>query len=244
MKQLLAISTLLIPICLFAQGFGSFSHDQPFLGGGSASSGDVMPRRNLAFWWVASDLSSSPVSIWTDRIQGRNLTQATGANQPTLTNGAGINFTGAQWMELTNTINLTKGDALLVVARPMASTGTFAEIVFASGAGFGYFWLNSSDLDFNDSGGVIVTPVSFNKNYELLYAGTNGIITLYTNGVVGPAFALTQTATFSLISKHTSQPYYFNGRIEEIAIWTNVAFLTSQEVAEVHQGVTNRWIFP
>ncbi len=50
MKRLLAITALLIPIYLFAQGFGSFSHDQPFLAGSQSSSVPSLLPNLFEYW--------------------------------------------------------------------------------------------------------------------------------------------------------------------------------------------------
>ncbi len=251
MKLSLLISIILTPACLLSQGFGSFSRDQPYLA--SSQSSFPLPTRALGFWWVASDITNSPVQIWQDRIQGRNFIQPTGASQPFWTNSLGVNFTGSQSMYLTNTIALSASDAVLIVTRPMANTGDYAEILFGQTNGFGFFWINffggAADLNYLDSTTTISTPVGLNKNYEILLAGTNNLGNglIYTNGIASITDGTANGRSIVRIGVGGDGPqtgYFFNGRIEEIAIWTNVVLLTAQEIASIHQGVTNRWIFP
>ena len=50
MKRLLALAAICLPIFLFAQGFGSFSHDQPFFAKDAAASG-ITPQTLAANHW-------------------------------------------------------------------------------------------------------------------------------------------------------------------------------------------------
>lgn len=68
---------------LHGQGFGSFSHDQPYFAKDVVTSTGVTPADKARWWWVASDLTADArVSIWTDRISGATLTNADSSTQP------------------------------------------------------------------------------------------------------------------------------------------------------------------
>lgn len=230
-------------ICAMFSG----AQEIPFFAADSASSTPALPTRGLAFWWVASDLTNSPVQIWQDRIQGRNLVQATAANQPSWTNNLGVNFTGNQFMDLTNTIPLLINSAWMVVVRPMTNNAQYEGIIFA-GASFNLLFFNffagASQFLYGDSTQVI-GEIALNKNYEFMYAGTNGpsITLIYTNGVQASSVSFT-SGTMQRIGNDTTHTYYLNGRIQEIAIWTNVSILTPSEISQAYQHVTNSWIFP
>lgn len=101
---------------LHGQGFGSFSHDQPFLAADAATStASTPPRTNLQAWWHWEDVNTYATN-WVDRITGYSLTQAVVAVAGT-NDGVGIYFTGTA--HATNEyvdIFSSKGVATFIVA--------------------------------------------------------------------------------------------------------------------------------
>ncbi len=250
MKRLLALASLLIPITLFSQGFGSFSHDQPFLAA-NISSGVSDPTNALPFgigyWWVASDLSSSPVSTWTDRVSGFILKQTSGANQPTWTTN-GVRFTAASsqfmvtngtpgifWKFLNTAGNL--GDTMLIIL-DRASTGE--QYVFSqNGGGQILGWFSGAAGLWNISATSFGTTTT-GKWYDFLYAGTNAAaFNIYTNGVLGVNSAMNARSPSDFGRLNTPTGFYYDGTIKEIIVWTNVIGFTSVQASNIHWYSTN-----
>jgi hypothetical protein len=73
MKQLLALSAICLPVYLFAQGFGSFSHDQPYLAKDRTASGSFdwqtpfMDYRVNVGVAAVSLTNGAPVTAWTNQ---------------------------------------------------------------------------------------------------------------------------------------------------------------------------------
>lgn len=69
---------LLLPLSCFAQGFGSFAQDQPFLAATAPSGPNDDPTNGIAgciFWGVATNcttVNSTNVKIWTDQSGNNN----------------------------------------------------------------------------------------------------------------------------------------------------------------------------
>ncbi len=55
MKKLLLVIVVCVPLYLIAQGFGSFSHDQPFLAKDFISGSSTNPFSNAQYWYTASN---------------------------------------------------------------------------------------------------------------------------------------------------------------------------------------------
>lgn len=188
MKRLFAFLFLLLPIYLFAQGFGSFSHDQPFFANstGIASIPGIPPV--LAFHWKASDISSNdPVATWTDRVSGFNLVQTNSLFQPTNDSTYGVCFDGTKSLEFATTLKIPTNSS-----------------VFVSG----YF----SSVPHNQ---IIV--YSTNGNEGLYINATNQVITRYAGNdygrtsVLNPTNLLTVGYTTRLVSGNLSVVSYTNG---------------------------------
>ena len=257
MKRLLLFSAFCIPIYLFAQGFGSFTHDQPFFSKDriSAQSDTNNPLTfGIAYHWVASDLSNSPVDTWTDRIQGIPWVQTTAGNRPTWTTN-GVRFTSASSQYFTTnggtgmnwklgTGGSAHGDALLIII-DRASLGekyilgksiNTPFLGVSSDAG-GTKWYNS---------GANWGSTTTCQWYDYLFAGTNagtGLYVHYTNGVVGLSgnpLSFGQPTWFGRLDFGG----YWDGTVKELIIWTNVGFFngfTSAQVSNVHFYATNTY---
>ncbi len=250
MKRLIALSAILLPICLFSQGFGIFSRDQPFFAKdiSTVSSPTNSLLAGIGYWWVASDLTNSPVTTWTDRVSGFILKQPTVANQPTWsTNGVRFAVASTQYLVTNGSPpivwrlgpSVDYGDAILVIL-DRASTGDTTVIGPTTPGGrilafdFGAnAWDNGSGSQF----GITTTG----QWYDYLYAGTNfaGAYATYTNGVL--AF----TGAASKHSPHIfgggSSGASFDGTIKEIIVWTNIAGTTSLQASNIHWYATNTY---
>ncbi len=104
MKRLLALAALLIPICLFSQGFGSFSHDQPFFATSLSSGGNTFPTTNLLIWYEADVQTYSDPSSTIPSTNGGVVLRWT--NQATNTfDGTAFTDGGSSPKYYTNQVN-------------------------------------------------------------------------------------------------------------------------------------------
>jgi len=115
--------------------FGGYSTDQPFLSNSGA--GGVAPNlQNVAYRWVASDVSNSTVSTWTDRIQGATFEQGEVAARPTASSNY-ISIDATHW--LTNTVlpysNTNLAFGLIINMSAASFTGTQPGIWMSDPAG-------------------------------------------------------------------------------------------------------------
>lgn len=247
MKRYLLLQLLLLPLWLFAQGFGSFSSDQPFFAKDVAASSAPSLPSGIAFRWVASDLTNTPVALWTDRIQGRNLVQATGANQPTWsTNSLVFDNSGSQFMTLTNPVSLNMGatgtNALLVVYSANQINIT-KWVIDSDDAGHDAFlWQNFGGSMF--AGAVNLGPqAAAGKNREYLYGGSQNPFANnhYTNGLFVVASS-TYNAFWTYLGRKENGTFPWWGTVKEIVVWTNVtSSFSTNEVAQIHNYVTNTY---
>ena len=100
MKRLLALTAVLIPLYLFAQGFGSFSHDQPFFAKDASGSAfgpcslplavDPSGSNTLYSMWIQDDIAYTnkvnDTNAWVDRLNCVPLRLATSLDSIAPTN--------------------------------------------------------------------------------------------------------------------------------------------------------------
>ncbi len=257
MKRLLALAALLLPIYLFAQGFGSFSHDQPFLAA-SATSGGSEPGTNILFqytnmyrWWVASDIpyQGAVTSQWLDRIVSSPMAQGNPVFRPTNTSG-GVDFQSGTYF--TNPVIAVGGAA----SRPMflfiVTMNTNASWLWggAPGPGTGFF-LNpgasgGTMLYLDGAAGTKSAALGFPTNVTtdfLMFEQD-----FYTNGVMNKTNLANNLGggapldTFGWGPINTGYP--MRGLIREIIVWTNTALarpISSTVLSNLHFYATNRY---
>lgn len=189
----------------------------------------------IAFRWKASDLSSSPVSIWTDEIQGNNFT-ASGALRPTW-DANGVHFTGtpAQYMVTTNVTVGLWGALLAVVSY---TTVGQEQIIGGSGRIVGNVGVPGQWVNICGGGNFGATTTS--QYYDFI--GTTVYFSrVYTNGVVGIIPACVSSDIWTYIGQYSSgEPFY--GTLREIIVWTNVLnFTNAANIALVHKYATNTY---
>ena len=205
-----------------------------------ASPDSVLPS-GIAFRWEASDLLSSPVSIWTDRIQSRNWVQTTALNKPT-TNGSltipGVNFDGVNQF-LTST-NLASASWNFLLVMKMADVSSQHMLLGDSTVGGHIYVGMSSPGAFYEGnfGGNAVNPIG-NLTYDMI--GIQG--KMYTNGISAWSVALTywnDVTTISAVGATAAGAWKFSGTIYKFIVWTNQgATWTSTTVSNVHWYATN-----
>ena len=234
------LGLLLLFVCCctaFAQ-FGALT-DQPFVAGDSSV--DQLLSFSIGYHWDYTNLSDGAVSDWIDSASGYHWTQASGASQPTKDSN-GVTFAGSHWLDASNTIRCSTAPDNLDVFLVVLKVDTFpGGTILASG--------NQVDLGFDSSQwynpagywGTIVTGVWI----DYVYAGTTVITPYhYTNGVVAKVSDVLHSHTLSYVGRITAGTgAYFNGKVKEVIIWTNVTGFTTNQVANIHQYVTNKYGF-
>jgi hypothetical protein len=201
----------------------------------------------LALWWNSSDLSSSPVETWTDRVQGYNLKQTTAASKPTWSTN-GVDFDGADdYFNGTNIIgglygtDTTKLGAWLVVfqTRDLASA---SQLILGNTGSGGDHFLRIDNSRICDGGSTCFDFTSTNfvdyftvtTNYPPQEAGA------YTNGVHAVNYGVGATFGGSgvvYVGIGSSFAVPFEGIIREMICWTNVIW-TPTMISNVHKYVT------
>lgn len=194
----------------------------------------------IRFRWVASDLNSSPVSSWTDRITGSVMTQSTSGNKPTW-DATGVKFDGVDdFLTLTNFVAGDAADNWGVLVVMKLNVTTANQIILGNlSAGQIYLGLASADYFYESVGGstsigpLPTTPFDFlactTTNASNKYrCYTNGLTAFqsgtidWNNGVAWPRLG----------RGNGNGP--FNGTIKEIIVWTNYTFTVSQ-ISRIHQ---------
>lgn len=249
MKRLLALIALCLPIYLFAQGFGSFSHDQPYLAKdiSSASSAPDPQIYGAKYWWRFHDMpTNSFVTNWSDTISGSIWTNGSvGATRPT-NSSLGVYFTRASSQNLTNFGNpeiATNSTHFLIINRT-ATTSFQYMLSYDTGGGFNIAWytLGSLFLEF-DAIPYVNGQIANNSwtDIALVIKKPDQTMTYYTNGVpalTNTLISLTTPRWWKLMGGHSSGGYY-GGYIREVADWTNS--LSASNVMVMHQYATNKY---
>lgn len=199
----------------------------------------------LQLWLDAADTSTiglsgsgSNVSQWNDKSgNGRNVTQATLASQPSLTNGY-INFTGSQFMANSVSTNFGDSGTLFLVASGNTSATVRCPLNIRSGTklqvGF-YLFVNTSAYSYNS-----VTNHNFNGSgiqSLSIYTNTRSSPSLplfSSNGSVATSYdgrdPNSYTFTPEIRIGNVDGSYPFIGNIAEI-IYYNVFLTTAQRQA-------------
>jgi hypothetical protein len=270
MKRLLALAAVLLPVYLFAQGFGSFSHDQPYLSAGASSGVVALPMLpDIRFRWVASDVSvDGPVTNWFDRIASVPLSQTVIAHRPTKSLG-GVYFANASATDIravTNTSAMTFNSisqAILIVT-------SNALPVFTGANNYGNFWVENSNgygfrlkdnnagsitWEFDNNGGAAAeaTLVNFGASMPqgvqaFLYMGyTQTNWAAFTNNslsISNTTPALGGTAPIlGVLGRGAlwSNSSSFRGYVMEVVVWTNAMNFTPQIISQAFDYVTNTY---
>ncbi len=251
MKRLLVIPTLLLPICLFAQGFGSFSGDQPFLAGSVSSS---LP--NPIFWYtttnstlintngVAATTASPSLQKWNDSIGSGNNAYRNTNNGGTF---SGYSLYGADGVfqafqnvagsgNYTNGVTIQQPYTLFVMASFDNSPGSAACVTLPLSSSSSFLQrdahVGNAIYSYNTPGGTMTGPGSAVYTGLILFTvycdGANSFIrtngVFYTNGVTGGALT-----NFSIGGTGSSGTAY-NGNYAEIRAYGG-DLLTNQMAA-------------
>lgn len=195
--------------------------------------------------WRASDLSSSPVSSWSDEIQNWTWVQATGGNKPTWsTNGVAFNGSG-QFMTTSNFTALTQStnQSWLIVSKFNSTSG--GKILLGVNCGGGNIFFGASSGALYDGNGNSISPAPVNILYDFLLTktGTN-TWQVYTNGISAWShnYGLNDGTIVNHLSLENSTGCTFDGLVQEILVWTNNLF-TSSQVSNIHHYATNTYGF-
>lgn len=232
---------------LNAQGFGSFAFDQPYLAKGD-SANNTLPTIALAYRWVASDLSSSPVVTWTDQIQGIDAAQSTEAYRPTwATNGVSFASASLQYLDVSEAcpidLNNQAQDWILFVGNSTAGAG--AHIVLGTDGSVADHYLQAPGaLSWYADSTSFPSTLAYPSGtpVELLFWN----YACYTNGVLSVTNTSLGNTPHNLIrigAAGTGGGYFFDGTINEIAVWTNAGNMSASTIAQIHRYVTNTYSF-
>lgn len=250
MVKVISLLFCFLSLLVNGQGFGSFSHDQPFLAKDAASEETGLPTTKMAFRWVASDLSSSPVATWTDQIQAVQATQSGALRPGWATNGVYFDGSDDALVIATNAVVLSLNDdvggqvdAILFVGNSTAEGG--AHMVLGTDGTTDQHFLQAPGPRFYAGNGSYVTlAYPLGTPIDLLFwthaAYTNGVLSV-TNVNINVA------STHSLIrmGKSGGDLYPFSGTINELVVWTNIgdAGFSASQIAQIHRYVTNTYSF-
>lgn len=239
MKRILTFLLCLLSLTAFGQGlFVSWNRFVPQITSSELPSG-------IAFRWVASDLASSPVSLWTDRIQGYNWA-ASGGARPSW-DASGITFDGvANSMTGSNTIfSATSTNSWLVVLKWNSTTADKMVLCNACAGGQVFLALTTGAkiYDGGSTGPGLFGTV--NTTDILITKTTNATpYVVYTNGLSswtsGSAFNdMGVIAAVDHLGSGVGNCFW-SGVMKEIIIWTNTVF-TANQVSNIHYYSTNTY---
>lgn len=198
----------------------------------------------IAYRWKASDLSSSPVSIWTDEIQGFNWTSI-GTARPSW-DANGVAFDGIDdTLSSTNFSNPVGGNNWLVVLKFNSVTAPKMVMCHDNSGGQIFVGIGNSGQLYEAAspGGLGPNPIGTAKFDLLICKTTNSpnAYVAYTNGVSG-------WSALGPFNDNTSIQHvgsgagdaFFNGTLNEVIVWTNSTF-TACQVAAIHGYATNTY---
>lgn len=203
-----------------------------------------LPSGGIKHWWVASDLSSSPVSDWVDRISGYHITQTSGTLQPAWSTN-GVTFDGSNdTMNITNVVSggSAGSDAVLCVVtlNSVVNQMWLGEVY---SAGKIYFGWNGSGVLYSGSGGTGGSGFTAPRTLDFFACKTTNSAPyyLFTNNVVNWFNTQAWNSNVNLDRLGSGNGnQYFNGTIKELIIWTNKTFIQS-ELDTIHAYVTNSY---
>jgi len=261
MRSLILSLTLLLPLLVGAQGFGSFSHDQPFLAADVVSGGQNPPPfySALAFWYHAGDLTDSSPTEWPDHVFSgqRWITSVAGA--PSLgTNGSGhvyVTFSGTQTM--TNEVAFPMPDSTCVFCVIVAFDGGPANQSYLMGqtgiVNNYWYWTTAPVPTWRLNATTTYTYGSAVSNdgrlidYFDVWTDHLAIRTWYTNNIQSFASAGNvfnpESTTYMIGSRaQPTSSFVFVGQVYDIMMWTNVASSSAVRDA-AHDWATNTYGF-
>jgi hypothetical protein len=208
---------------------------------------------SLALWLDADDastltLNGSTVSQWNDKSgNARHVSQATAANQPTLT-ASGLNgkpvvtFDGVndRLVTASTTLGITNSASLIVVAQPSSRTPPEQGIAGSDSLTnrFGLFITGSNAMRWNPiSGGSTVQAISVTGAQILVGTAQSGNSALFRNGTsiaTGTAATATMENTpFNIgnMLPGTTLPH-FSGPIAEVLVLPSSLSTTDRQLLE------------
>lgn len=203
---------------------------------------DSLPN-GIVHRWKASDLSASPVSVWTDSVSGYNWT-ASGTAQPAW-DANGVSFDGVN-DTMTGT-NITTSEVLnwLVVldfdvttANQMVLCNTYAGANIFVGIGSVAEHFYEGGLGDNALG-----PIG-TSTFDIIVAKTGAnSFNVYTNGTSGwsSAGGWNNSVNIARIGSGSGNAF-FDGIIKEVIVWSNQTF-TAQQISDIHSYATNTYNF-
>jgi hypothetical protein len=207
----------------------------------------------IAFHWRAATLSATPLTNWTDSVQGYNLhTFAAGGSPfwPTWSAPNSVNFNGVDnFLYMTN-ITLDMPNTAVLVVYKNNDLSVSNAVVIGQDWGLGGIQLLAMQttnylFDFTD-GVFAVGPLHTNlSDFLTVKLSTDSLFYAYTNGVAsqysGKATAWNNNGQsgFPGFVGGLGGDNNWNGTIKEIIFWTNVVSWTPQQVSCVHSYATN-----
>ena len=215
-------------------------------------------------WYDAADTatitsSSGAVSQWNDKSgNGRNLTQATAANQPTTGSNTinslnVIRFDGSNDVVLSTVTPLSLTVHVFAVVKPTSFPSSYNNIVSQDSTGWGHAILPRSTRKLavyigNGSGyvnydGSGTTTLTANTSYVLEYSwsGTqlNGFVNAATDQTVTSTTTMFTAASSVYVGAHSITGRNYAGDIAEILIFGSV--LSSANQTAVRNYLNAKW---
>jgi hypothetical protein len=199
--------------------------------------------------WVATDLSATPVTNWTDRIQGSVMSQATAGNRPAWNLTNGVVFDGVDdFLTITNIPSFPTGGqsnwTALVVSKwyDLAS----GHMLIGNFAG-GEIFIGTSSANYlyeGATGGNAIGQLSTNLFDLFICRSTNAVnpYRAYTNGLQGwqGSGGWNNGYAWPRLGRGNGNAP-FSGQVHEIIVWTNY-FWSAAQIARVHAYATNTYV--
>lgn len=207
------------------------------------------------YWWNATDLASSPVETWTDRVKGRNLKQTTADLKPFWSTN-GVYFDGvADYFVATNilAVDMPGGSSLgswLFVLGPRQPSRAVQQLIIGNQPSGGDVTLIVQTNWFGDGNGAVgdeIGPIT--TDYIALFLQTSNLSSTvygFTNGILARAASPWASSANILRVGNTSVAdgfgnfWPYEGYIQEIIGWTNAAF-TEAALSNLNKYVTSVW---
>lgn len=252
--NLIALAIVVVSVTCFGQVHYRMAALQNGSSGQSppANPESILPV-GMRYWYTARDLTSSPVTNWTDRVSGYHFWQTNSSLAPTWVTNDGVHFNGVDQRLFATNLDILNawGNGWPFLAVFRYDNTRKNSLLLGNGNGGGQFYIDISDtpdyLGGPSSGSVgpmgngIYDLIGCQTNYNTFFSATNGVRCINSTASWPSA-----QVTYVGYGGSSLDPYA-NVTLMEWIVWTNSSYPTFTNywtlttISNVHWYATNRW---
>lgn len=196
---------------------------------------------SIAYRWVWTNVSGSPVQSWRDEIRGDYFVQGTSAARPT-TNASGVYFEADKYLVCSNfTRVLANTNAFLLVFKLDGAAGGVYRSIFSDSSAANTIQVKNTGILCNDAVDTYSSAVPNDTVIDWVFDG--GDQKNYTNNIISLSGKTYTTATYTEVGTSTAvgNAWTLKGWIAEFCVFTNILSSTSR--SNLHWYATNTYSF-